>query len=98
MRSLLWLFDTVISIYVWIVIAQIVLSWLIQFGIVNARQPFVQQVGEFLWKVTEPVLGPIRKRLPDLGGIDISPMVLIIALYFIRMLVFEMFAGMAYRV
>ena len=97
MRSLLWLFDTVISIYVWIVIAQIVLGWLIQFGIVNARQPFVAQVGEFLWKVTEPALAPIRRRLPDLGGIDISPMVLIIALYFIRMLVFEMFSGLAMR-
>ena len=91
MRSLLWLFDTVVSIYIWIVIANIVLSWLIQFGIVNARQPFVQQIGEFLYRATEPVLGPIRRRLPNFGGIDLAPMVLIIALVFIRMLVTEMF-------
>ena len=93
MRALLWLFDTVISIYIWLVIAQIILSWLIQFNIVNARQPFVMQVGEFLYRVTEPVLGPIRRRLPDLGGIDISPMILIIGLTFIRYLVFELFGS-----
>lgn len=93
MRALLWLFDTVISIYIWLVIAQIALSWLIQFGIVNARQPFVMQVGDFLYRVTEPALGPIRRRMPDLGGIDISPMVLIIGLMFIRMLVHELFVS-----
>lgn len=91
MRSLLWLFDTVVSIYIWIVIANIVLSWLIQFGIVNARQPIVLQIGEFLYRATEPALGPIRRRLPNFGGIDLAPMVLIIALVFIRMLVTEMF-------
>lgn len=93
MRALLWLFDTVISIYIWLVIAQIALSWLIQFGIVNARQPFVMQVGDFLYRVTESALGPIRRRMPDLGGIDISPMVLIIGLMFIRMLVHELFVS-----
>ena len=96
MRSLLWLFDTVISIYVWIVIAQIVLGWLIQFGIVNARQPFVAQVGEFLWKVTEPALAPIRRRLPDLGGIDISPIVLLIGMQFLGMLVTRIFVNLGW--
>lgn len=95
MRAFLWLFDTLISIYLWLVIGQIVMSWLIQFGIVNARQPFVMQVGEFLYRVTEPALGPIRRRLPNLGGIDISPMILIIALYFIRILVHDMFGSLA---
>jgi len=90
MRALLWLFDTVISLYTWLVIGQIVISWLIQFGIVNARQPFVMQISEFLFRVTEPVLGPIRRRLPDLGGIDISPVILLIGLYFIRILVHDM--------
>lgn len=94
MHSLLWLFNTVISIYIWIVIANIALSWLIQFGIVNARQPFVQQVGEFLFRATEPALSPIRRRMPNLGGIDLGPMVLIIALMFTRMLVNEMFISM----
>jgi YggT family protein len=90
MRALLWLFDTVISLYTWLVIGQIVISWLIQFGIVNARQPFVMQISEFLFRVTEPVLGPIRRRLPDFGGIDISPVILLIGLYFIRLLVHDM--------
>lgn len=94
MRAVYWLFETVISIYIWLVIANVVLSFLIQFGIVNARQPIVQQIGEFLYRVTEPALGPIRRRLPNLGGIDISPMVLIIVLVFIRMLVGELFFGL----
>ena len=94
MRALLWLFDTVISIYIWLVIGQIALSWLIQFGIVNARQPFVMQIGEFLYRVTEPVLAPIRRILPNFGPIDLSPLVLILGLTFIRMLVSEMFYSM----
>ena len=94
MRAVYWLFETVISIYIWLVIANVVLSFLIQFGIVNARQPIVQQIGEFLYRVTEPALGPIRRRLPNLGGIDIAPMVLIIALVFVRMLVGELFFGL----
>ncbi|HRK25035.1 MAG TPA: YggT family protein [Beijerinckiaceae bacterium] len=95
MRAFLWLFDTVISIYIWLVIGQIVMSWLIQFGIVNARQPFVMQLSEFLYRVTEPVLGPIRRRLPDLGGIDISPLILLVGLYFIQILVHDMVSSLA---
>lgn len=91
MRALLWLFDTVISIYIWLVIGQIALSWLIQFGIVNSRQPFVMQIGEFLYRVTEPALAPIRRILPNFGPIDLSPLVLILGLTFIRMFVGEMF-------
>lgn len=94
MRALLWLFDTVISIYIWLVIGQIALSWLIQFGIVNARQPFVMQIGEFLYRVTEPALAPIRRILPNFGPIDLSPLVLILGLTFIRMFVGEMFYTM----
>lgn len=94
MRALLWLFDQVITIYIWLVIAQIILSWLIQFNVVNARQPFVAQIGEFLYKITEPALAPIRNRLPNLGGIDISPVILVLGLSFIRLLVFEMFGSM----
>jgi YggT family protein len=91
MYSLLWLFDTLITLYVWILIASAVLSWLVAFNVVNPNNPFVRNVGEFLWRVTEPVLAPIRRLLPNLGGIDISPVLLIIGLYFIRNLVFEMF-------
>jgi YggT family protein len=93
MRSLLWLFDTLISLYIYILIANAIYSLLVAFNIVNPRQSVVQMIGEFLYRVTEPVLAPIRRRLPDLGPVDLSPMVLIIALIFIRMLVFEVFGA-----
>ena len=90
MYSLLWLFDTLISLYVWILIASAILSWLVAFNVVNPHNQVVRSVGEFLWRITEPVLAPIRRLLPNLGGIDVSPIILIIALYFIRNLVFEL--------
>lgn len=93
MYSLLWLFDTLITLYVWILIASAVLSWLVAFNVVNPNNQFVRNVGEFLWRVTEPVLAPIRRLLPNLGGIDVSPVILIIGLYFIRNLVVELVTG-----
>jgi len=92
MYSLLWLFDTLITLYVWILIASAILSWLVAFNVVNPQNTFVRNLGEFLWRVTEPVLAPLRRVLPNLGGIDISPVLLIILLYFIRNLVFEILA------
>ncbi|MCB4769944.1 YggT family protein [Ancylobacter sp. Lp-2] len=92
MYSLLWLFDTIVSLYVWILIASAILSWLVAFNVVNPQNQVVRSVGEFLWRVTEPVLAPIRRLLPNLGGIDVSPIILIIGLYFIRNLVFELLA------
>jgi YggT family protein len=91
MHSILWLFDTIITLYVWILIASAVLSWLVAFNVVNPRNQVVAQVGETLWRLTEPALAPIRRFLPNLGGLDISPVVLIIALFFIRNLLFEIF-------
>lgn len=93
MYSILWLFDTLITLYVWILIASAILSWLVVFNVVNAQNPIVRSIGEFLWRVTEPVLAPLRRVLPNLGGIDVSPVILIILLYFIRNLVFELVAG-----
>lgn len=93
MYSLLWLFDTLITLYVWILIASAILSWLVAFNVVNPHNQLVRSIGEFLWRVTEPVLAPIRRFLPNLGGIDISPVILIIGLYFIRNLVFELVTG-----
>ena len=93
MRSLLWLIDTVITLYVWLLIASAVLSWLIAFNVVNLRNPIVMQIADFLDRVTEPVLRPIRRILPNLGGIDISPIILILLLYFARNLIFELFGS-----
>ena len=93
MRSLLWLIDTVITLYVWLLIASAVLSWLIAFNVVNLRNPIVMQLADFLDRVTEPALRPIRRVLPNLGGIDISPIILILLLYFARNLIFELFGS-----
>lgn len=73
-----------ISIYWWIIIAAAVFSWLQAFNVVNTRNAFVAAVGEFLYRATEPALRPIRRVLPDLGGIDISPIILLLALIFIE--------------
>jgi YggT family protein len=88
MNPFLWLISTIIDIYIWILIASAVLSWLVAFNVVNTRNPIVHSVGEFLYRVTEPALRPIRNMLPNLGGIDISPVILIIGLLFLRQLIF----------
>jgi YggT family protein len=91
MRSFLILIDTVIEIYIWLLIASAVLSWLLAFGVINSYNRFVNAAGEFLWRITEPALRPIRQVLPNLGGLDISPLVLILLLVFIRNLLREYF-------
>ena len=83
----LWLILTIIDLYFWIILASVIMSWLIAFNVINGSNNFVRQVGYALGRLTEPLLGPIRRRLPDLGGIDISPIVLLIGLQFVRYLV-----------
>ncbi len=90
--ALLNLISTLITIYIWLLIAQAVLSWLLAFGVVNRYNRVVASVNDFLWRITEPALRPIRSVLPDLGGIDISPVILILVLYFLRDLMFEYLA------
>jgi YggT family protein len=89
MYAFLSLVDTLITIYIWLLIAQAILSWPVSFGIVNRYNRVVALLGDFLWRVTEPLLRPIRRVLPDLGGIDISPVILILLLWFLRNLMFE---------
>lgn len=84
MLALFQTIDFALEIYIWFIIASAIFSWLYAFNIVNPRNQFVAQIGTFLYKVTEPALRPIRRFLPDLGGIDISPIVLFIIIYFIR--------------
>ena len=91
MYAFLRLVHTVISIYIWLLIAQAILSWLVAFSIVNRYNRVVSTIGDFLWRITEPLLRPIRRVLPDLGGIDISPVVLILLLWFVDGLIFEYF-------
>ena len=91
MQSLLILFDNFISFFIWILIINIVLSWLIGLSILNAQNKFVYLVYEFSYKITAPPLNIIRRYLPNFGSIDISPVLLIFFLYFIRNLMFEYF-------
>ena len=91
MQSLLILFDNLISFFIWILIINVVLSWLIGFSILNAQNKFVYLVYEFSYKITAPPLNIIRRYLPNFGSIDISPIILIFLLYFIRNLMFEYF-------
>ena len=74
----------VIQLYIWVIIASAILSWLIAFNVVNTSNRFVYSVADMLYRVTEPTLRPIRRILPNLGGIDISPVILILFLLFIR--------------
>jgi len=71
-----------IRLYIWVVIAAAIMSWLIAFGVVNTYNRVVYVINDFLYRMTEPALRPFRRFLPNLGGIDISPVVLILALYF----------------
>ena len=84
MRALFWLLDTAISLYVWALIIAAVLSLLLAFNILDSRNRLVWSISDFFYRVTEPVLRPIRRVLPNLGGIDISPMILILLLYAFR--------------
>ncbi|MEO9614091.1 MAG: YggT family protein [Nitratireductor sp.] len=73
-----------IDIYWWLIIASAIFSWLFAFNVINGRNQFVATIGDFLYRVTEPALRPIRRVMPDLGGIDISPIILLLALFFLR--------------
>lgn len=84
MIALLNLLVTLISIYVWVLIIGVVLSWLIAFNVVNTQNRFVYLVADTVNRLTEPALRPIRNILPNLGGIDISPVILILLLFFVQ--------------
>jgi YggT family protein len=88
MRALFLVIDLALEIYIWIVIAAAIFSWLVAFNVVNTRNPIVHQIGDFLYRITEPVLRPIRNAIPNLGGIDISPVVLILIIILIEKLIY----------
>ncbi|RCS22459.1 YggT family protein [Phyllobacterium salinisoli] len=94
MLALIRTIDLALSIYTWIIIASAVFSWLYAFNVINSSNRFVASVGDFLYRVTEPALRPIRNLLPNLGGIDISPIVLLLIIFFIRQLLWTTIAPM----
>ena len=89
MCSVVELVSSVMMLYFWMILIQVVMSWLVAFNVINTQNRFVYSVGNFLHRLTEPALGPIRRLLPNLGGIDLSPVVLILLLVFVQNLLRE---------
>ena len=92
MKSIFILLDSIITIYLWIIIINALLSWLVAFNILNTQNRFVFSVLDTTYKLTDPALNKIRRFIPTFGSIDISPVVLILLLMFLRNLIFEIFA------
>ena len=92
MKSIFILLDSVITIYLWIIIINAILSWLVAFNILNTQNRFVFFVLDTTYKLTDPALNKIRRFIPTFGSIDISPVILILFLMFLRNIIFEVFA------
>ncbi|EKF61350.1 MAG: YggT family protein [Allorhizobium sp.] len=84
MYALFQTIDLALSIFTWILIGSAIFSWLYAFNVINSSNRFVAALGQFLYNVTEPVLRPIRRFMPDLGGIDISPIIVLLIIFFLR--------------
>ena len=84
MKPIVYVLIQIISLYRYILIIAAIFSWLIAFNVVNTRNQFISAVAEFLYRITEPLLGPIRRRLPNFGGLDISPIILFFLLLLIE--------------
>ena len=87
MRAILDIVLIALDLYVWLLIASAILSWLIAFNVVNTRNQFVAGIAEFLYRITEPALRPIRQVMPNLGGLDISPIILILLIMLIQRII-----------
>ena len=92
MKSIFILMDSIITIYLWIIIINAILSWLVAFNILNTQNRFVFSILDATYKLTDPALNKIRSFIPNLGSLDISPIILILLLMFLRNLIFEVFA------
>ena len=92
MKSLFILVDNIINIYIWVIIINVIVNWLVAFNVLNTQNRFVYILMDASYKLTSPLLNRIRRFIPNLGSIDISPIVLILLLIFIRNLLFEFFA------
>ena len=71
-----------LDLYIWAIIISAILSWLVHFGVINPSNQFIRMIGEFLWRITEPALRPLRRFIPNLGGIDVTPVILILVIFF----------------
>lgn len=96
MGSFILIFNMLINIAWWIIIIQAVMSWLISFNVLNVRQPFVYQIWSGLNRITEPVYRPIRNFLPNMGGLDLSPVIVLLALSALQIIVLRNFGAAVY--
>lgn len=87
MRAVLDVIRVVLDLYIWVLIASAVFSWLMAFSVVNMRNDFVRGIWNFLYQITEPVLRPIRRYMPNMGGLDLSPIVLMLGIFFIQRII-----------
>ena len=92
MKSIFILLDSIITIYLWIIIINAIFSWLVAFNILNTQNRFVFSILDATYKMTDPALNKIRRFIPTFGSIDISPVILILLLMFLRNIIFEIFA------
>ena len=92
MKSIFILLDNIITIYLWIIIINAILSWLVAFNVLNTQNRFVFSILDTTYKLTDPALSKIRRFIPMFGSIDISPVILILILMFLRNIIFEIFA------
>ena len=92
MKSIFILLDSIVTIYLWIIIINAILSWLVAFNILNTQNRFVFSVLDTTYKLTDPALNKIRRFIPTFGSVDISPIILILILMFLRNIIFEIFA------
>jgi len=95
LKPLLQVADIALELYMWLIIVSAVLSWLVAFNVVNTRNQVVFTIGNFLYRITEPALRPIRRFVPNFGGVDVTPVVLILVVLFIRMLLAEIYVSLA---
>lgn len=91
MGHIVWFINTLIQLYIWVLIIGAILSWLVAFNVVNPRNQLVYTVMDFTYRITEPALRPIRRFLPNLGGIDISPVILILLLTLVQRVIADLY-------
>ena len=97
LEPIFWLIDTVLDLFIFLLIASVIMSWLISFNVINTSNRFVYIFADFLYKITEPALRPIRRFLPNMGGLDISALVLLILIYFVQRILFQIAVQMGVR-
>jgi YggT family protein len=94
LSPVIWLINALFNLAFWIILASVIISWLTAFGVINTSNPYVRQVARALHQVTEPLLRPIRRFLPAFGGLDFSPIVLLLALEFLRQIINNVLIGL----